>query len=100
ARLCCPNIAGSARTVVDTAARLYGLERSVSAARTSEGNMEPHLERCDAEPTDAQTLRAPASGGRTTVTVHAAPAATSADTLPSSERFSELCRAPIRMWLT
>ncbi len=31
------------------------------------------------------------------VTVHVASAATFADTLPSSVRSSELCRAPIRM---
>lgn len=34
---------------------------------------------------------------RTMVTVHAASAATFADTLPSSVRISELCRAPMRM---
>ena len=34
-------------------------------------------------------------GGRTTVTVHGASAATLAETLPSSERANECCRAPI-----
>ncbi len=39
-------------------------------------------------------------GGRTTVTVQAASAATLAETLPSSVRTSEFCRAPITMWST
>ena len=39
-------------------------------------------------------------GGRTTVTVQAASEATLAETLPSSVRRNELCRAPMMTWST
>ena len=43
-----------------------------------------------------QRRRPPTGGGRTTVTVQAASAATLAETLPSSVRSIEFCRAPTR----
>ena len=39
-------------------------------------------------------------GGRTTVTVQAASAATLAETLPKNVRIIEFCRAPMTIWST
>ena len=68
--------------------------------------LRPHRSRglISPAPHDAGVRFSPASaairGGRTTVTVQAASEATLAETLPSSVRRNELCRAPMMTWST